>query len=107
MGDINVAHTELDTHPGKNIMMTPSFTVAERRGLTELLNLGFIDVYRFLHPNTRAYTWWYVNIGGRENFASTGIGRRIDYFLISKEGIGWVKRCDIMREVLGADHCPV
>lgn len=49
-GDLNVAHNELDTHPGKNIMMSPSFTATERQGMTELLNLGYADVFRTLHP---------------------------------------------------------
>ena len=50
VGDLNVAHTELDTHPGKNIMLSPSFTAIERKGFTELLNLGFSDIFRKMYP---------------------------------------------------------
>jgi exonuclease III len=45
--------------------------------------MGFTDVYRAINPETRAYTWWYVNIGGRDKIESTGLGRRIDYFIIN------------------------
>jgi exonuclease III len=59
--------------------------------------MGFTDVYRALNPDARAYTWWYVSIGGRNNLLSTGLGRRIDYFIINSECIKWVKRCEILR----------
>ncbi len=65
-------------------MLTPSFTNIERQGLTELLGLGFCDVFRTLHPQVRAYTWWYVNIGGRDRLDTPGLGRRIDYFLVPR-----------------------
>jgi len=65
------------------------------------------DVYRYLHPDTRAYTWWYVQIGMRDDLSKPGIGKRLDYFVITSEHIKLVKRCDIMRMVMGADHCPV
>lgn len=69
--------------------------------------MGFSDVFRVLHPDTRAYTWWYVNIGGRDKLDAPGLGRRIDYFVLSRESMKWVKRCDILREFYGADHCPL
>jgi exodeoxyribonuclease III len=69
--------------------------------------MGYTDVYRALHPGVRAYTWWYVNIGGRDRLDTPGLGRRIDYFLMPNEYMRWVTRCDILREYLGADHCPL
>lgn len=107
VGDLNVAPTELDTHPGKDIMLSPSCTTTERKGFAELLNLGFLDIYRELHRDVRAYTWWYATIGGKDNYNFPGLGRRIDFFLLPKECMKWVIRCDIMRQVKGADHCPV
>jgi len=69
--------------------------------------MGFKDVYRTLHPDVRAYTWWYANIGGRDRKDHPGLGKRIDYFLLPDECMKMVKRCDILRYVYGADHCPV
>lgn len=64
---------------------SPAFTLAERHNFSILLQSGFVDTFRRLHPDQRAYTWWNMRIGGRKRVGSLGIGRRLDYFLVSNE----------------------
>ena len=57
-GDLNVAHTELDVaNPHKHVEEA-GFTVEERRDMSTLLNNDFTDIFRFLYPNKRTYTFW-------------------------------------------------
>jgi exonuclease III len=49
-----------------------------------LNKVELIDAFRYLYPNKRAYTWWNMRIGGRKRAGETGIGKRLDYFLITK-----------------------
>ena len=72
--------------------------------MTNLLENGFIDTYRYLYPDQEGvYSWWSYRFNARKNNA----GWRIDYFIVSdclKEGI---KEAFICTDILGSDHCPV
>lgn len=64
----------------------------ERSSFSNLLKkANLIDTFRHFHPDTRTYTWWNMRRGGRQRNGSTGIGKRLDYFLIDKESINYVK----------------
>lgn len=102
-GDLNVAHEEIDIKNPKNNLRSAGFTIEERTKLTELLNNGFIDTFRFLHPNDVKYSWWSYRFKAREKNA----GWRIDYFIISKELLNRVKDSLIFNDVFGSDHCPI
>ncbi len=103
-GDLNVAHQEIDIkNPGPN-RRNPGFTDEERGKLTALLDAGFADTFRRLHPDTTgAYTWWSYRFNARRNNA----GWRIDYFLVSERLMDRVTKADIWPEIQGSDHCPV
>ena len=103
-GDFNVAHQEVDLkNPGPN-RGNPGFSDEERASFSSLLEAGFADAFRRLHPSeTGAYTWWSYRFNARANNA----GWRIDYFLVSEELMGRVRAASIYPEVLGSDHCPV
>ena len=80
-GDLNVAHEEIDLKNPKSNRESAGFTDEEREKMTELLNAGFIDTFRYLYPDkTDAYTWWSYFASAREK----NIGWRIDYFIVSK-----------------------
>lgn len=103
-GDFNVAHTPMDIKNAKQNVGNAGFTEEEREKFTELLNCGFIDVYRYYHPDIKdAYTWWSYMKGVRER----NIGWRIDYFLVSVRFINHIVDSIIYSEVYGSDHCPV
>ncbi len=102
-GDLNVAHEEIDIKNPKTNHFSAGFTDEERNKMTELLNSGFIDTYRYYNPEEIKYTWWsYMH-----NARSKDIGWRIDYFIVNKEFISKVKNTKIYSEVLGSDHCPI
>ena len=103
-GDLNVAHRPVDLKNPQANQQNAGFTPQERGKLDELLNAGFIDTFRFFHPDaTGAYSWWSYMFHARENNA----GWRIDYFLAS-DGLQerLVSAC-IHPEIFGSDHCPV
>ena len=103
-GDFNVAHTEKDIKNAKANVRSAGFTQEEREKFTELLNSGFIDTYRYFHPDQLdAYTWWSYLFQAR----SKNAGWRIDYFLISKSLLPRVKDTTIYSQILGSDHCPI
>lgn len=103
-GDLNVAHEEIDLkNPGPN-RGNAGFSDQERGKLNQLLQAGFTDTFRYLHPNLAgAYSWWSYRFRARENNA----GWRIDYFLVSDSLRGRIERAEISNDIPGSDHCPV
>ena len=103
-GDLNVAHQEIDLkNPGPN-RGKAGFSDEERGKFGLLLEEGFTDSFRFLHPDTvGAYSWWSYRFNARANNA----GWRIDYFIVSDRLAPFVKEAPIYSQVFGSDHCPV
>ncbi|MBQ8621712.1 MAG: exodeoxyribonuclease III [Oscillospiraceae bacterium] len=103
-GDLNVAHHDIDLkNPGPN-RGSAGFSDEERESFGKLLDAGFTDTFRHLHPDmTGAYTWWSYRFKARQ----TNAGWRIDYFLVSNRIADKVAAAPIYSEILGSDHCPV
>ncbi|MGM9607052.1 MAG: exodeoxyribonuclease III [Oscillospiraceae bacterium] len=103
-GDLNVAHQEIDLkNPGPN-RGNAGFSDEERAKMTQLLDAGFVDTYRYFYPDTTgAYTWWSYMYHARENNA----GWRIDYFITSEALKDRLVDSKIHADVPGSDHCPV
>ena len=103
-GDLNVAHQEIDLkNPGPN-RGNAGFSDQERGKMTELLEAGFVDTFRYLYPDkTGAYSWWSYRFNARKNNA----GWRIDYFIVSRRLTDRIAGADIYSKILGSDHCPV
>ena len=102
-GDLNVAHNEIDLKNPKTNKGNAGFTNEEREKMTELLNAGFIDSYRYLYPEKIEYSWWSYMGHAREK----NVGWRIDYFIVSNDFRENIKDATIYTEILGSDHCPV
>ena len=103
-GDMNVAHKEIDLKNPKTNRKNAGFTDEERGKMTELLDSGFIDTFRYFYPDmTDIYSWWSYRFKARERNS----GWRIDYFLVSEELEDRLAGAKIHTEVLGSDHCPV
>jgi len=80
------------------------FTPQEREKMSELLDAGFIDTFRYLNPDKEgAYTWWSY----RSNARAKNIGWRIDYFLVSERIKDLIQDALIYSDVMGSDHCPI
>lgn len=103
-GDFNVAHQEIDLKNPRSNRGNPGFSDEEREKFSALLDAGFVDTFRALHPDTEgAYSWWSYRFNARANNA----GWRIDYFLVSEVLRNQVRMACIYPEIFGSDHCPV
>ena len=100
-GDFNVAHCEIDLKNPDTNHHSAGFTDEEREDFTLLLNAGFTDSFRALHPDERKYSWWSYRMNARARNA----GWRIDYLLTAGELK--IKEASIHNEIFGSDHCPV
>lgn len=103
-GDLNVAHNEIDLKNPSTNRHNAGFTNEEREKMTELLNNGFVDSFRYLYPETKdVYSWWSYMFHAREKNA----GWRIDYFIVSEKIKEKIEDSKVVMQVLGSDHCPV
>ncbi|SDY12533.1 exodeoxyribonuclease III [Lachnobacterium bovis] len=103
-GDLNVAHKEIDLKNPKTNRKNAGFTDEERGKMTELLEAGFIDTFRYFYPDKEEiYSWWSYRFHAREKNA----GWRIDYFIASDSLKDKLVDAKIHTSILGSDHCPV
>jgi exodeoxyribonuclease III len=103
-GDLNVAHQEIDLARPKDNRFSAGFSDEERASFTKLLESGFHDTFRHLHPDKlRAYSWWSYRANAREK----NIGWRIDYFGVSSALLPRIEAAEIHPDITGSDHCPV
>ncbi len=104
-GDFNTAHNEIDLkNPGPNSKRS-GFLPVERKWLDRIVDMGYVDTFRHLYPDTVKYSWWSYRFNARKNNA----GWRIDYFFVSDDIVqnGCVKQALIDNDIFGSDHCPV
>ncbi len=108
-GDLNVAHQEIDLKNPQSNKTTKTkpgnagFTDQERERFGDFLKAGFIDTFRFLHPEKIKYSWFSYRMRGRERNA----GWRIDYFLVSESLKKNILEAEVHSEITGSDHSPV
>ena len=103
-GDMNVAHKEIDLKNPKTNRQNAGFADEERNQMTALLEAGFADTFRHLHPTQEGiYSWWSYRFHAREK----NTGWRIDYFLTSTRLLPRVREANILTDIMGSDHCPV
>ncbi|MDA8223631.1 exodeoxyribonuclease III [Desulfosporosinus sp.] len=103
-GDLNVAHMEIDLKNPSTNRKNAGFSTEERNKFSEMIKNGFVDTFRFFHPDKEgAYTWWSYMFNARTNNA----GWRIDYFCVSAELKDQLKDAVIYNDIFGSDHCPV
>ena len=103
-GDLNVAHKEIDLKNPNTNHRSAGFTDEERGKMTDLLDSGFVDSFRFVNPDViDTYSWWSYMFHAREK----NVGWRIDYIIVSERIKNKIKDVKIYNDVLGSDHCPV
>ncbi|MBU0496380.1 MAG: exodeoxyribonuclease III [Candidatus Thermoplasmatota archaeon] len=102
-GDFNTAHTEIDLARPKENEKISGFLPIERAWIDTFIDHGYIDTFRYFHPEPGQYSWWDMKTRARER----NIGWRIDYFFVNKEFISKVSDAFILQDVLGSDHCPI
>ena len=102
-GDLNCAHQEIDIHNPKGKNKTPGYSPQERKEFQTMLDTGFVDSFRHLHPEERKYSYW-------SNFANSrarNVGWRLDYVLVSQTAVDRIQAADCLNDYHGSDHCPV
>ena len=103
-GDLNVAHNEVDIARPSSNRRSAGFTNEERESFSHILNQGFIDTFRHLHPDARdVYSFWSIRGGAR----ARNVGWRLDYFCVSESIIGRVESAAVLSDIMGSAHCPV
>ena len=102
-GDLNVAHKEIDLKNPNTNHRSAGFTDEERDKMTNLLDAGFVDTFRYINPDlTDAYSWWSYMFRSREK----NVGWRIDYVIVSDRIKDKINDVKIYSDILGSDHCP-
>lgn len=102
-GDLNVAANPIDLKNPQANQRNAGYTQEERTKFQNLLDAGFVDTFRTLHPDEVKYSWWSYMFKARERNA----GWRIDYFLASEDAKDKIVEADILTDIQGSDHCPV
>lgn len=103
-GDINTAHEAIDLARPKENEENTGFLPEERAWLDEVVNHGYVDVFRHFFPTkTGAYTYWDMKTAARVR----NVGWRIDYFFVSQDLVKSLKSVKIHDSILGSDHCPL
>ncbi len=102
-GDVNTAHKPIDlARPKANEKIT-GFLPCERAWIDELIDAGFVDVFREFDKEPDRYTWWDYKTRAR----SRNVGWRIDYFFATESARPRLLSCSHLTEVMGSDHCPL
>ena len=102
-GDYNICHNAIDIHdPVRNVKVS-GFLPWEREWLSEFMDLGFIDSFRYLNKGPDNYSWWSYRANSRAN----NKGWRIDYNLVSQQLKPNIKSSAILDQVFHSDHCPI
>lgn len=105
-GDWNIAHQEKDLKNWKSNQKNSGFLPEERAWMTRLFDeLGWVDVYRRLYPDTTAecYTWW----SNRGQAWANNVGWRIDYQVASQGLASQARSASVYKEQRFSDHAPL
>jgi exodeoxyribonuclease-3 len=106
-GDMNIAPADIDVYDPAAFVGGTHVTADERGRLQRILDAGFVDSYRYLHPDAVQYTWWDYRAG---NFHK-GLGLRIDLALLSRDQAPRLRSCGIDRNFRKgkkpSDHAPL
>ena len=102
-GDYNICHKPIDIHNPVSNKNSSGFLPEEREWVTEFINSGFIDTFRYYNDQPDQYTWWTYRFGARKK----NLGWRIDYHMASAPMEDRLKRAAILSEAVHSDHCPI
>jgi exodeoxyribonuclease-3 len=104
VGDVNIAHQEIDLRNWKSNQKNSGFLPEERAWMTKLLTRGgLVDVFRRLNPRPNQYTWW----SNRGQAWAKNVGWRLDYHLATPGVAALARREQIYLDRRFSDHAPV
>ncbi len=103
-GDWNIAHKDIDLKNWRGNRKNSGFLPEERAWLTQVFDeVGFVDVFRRLHPDLEAYTWW----SNRGQAWAKNVGWRIDYQIATPAVAQAAHAAAIYKEQRFSDHAPL
>jgi len=102
-GDVNTAHTEMDLARAKENEKNTGFLPMERAWIDNVIEHGYVDIWRHLNPEKVQYSWWDMKTRARDR----DIGWRIDYFFVDSNSVSRVTGATIYTDIHGSDHCPI
>lgn len=102
-GDWNIAHQEIDLKNWKGNRKNSGFLPEERAWLTRVFEAGWVDVYRYLHPDVAGYTWW----SNRGQAYTKDVGWRIDYHIATPNIAKTARAACIYKAEKFSDHAPL
>ncbi len=103
-GDFNICHKPIDIHNPKSNASSSGFLPEERAWMENFIQNGYVDSFRFIHPElAHQYSWWSYRAGAR----SKNLGWRIDYHLASQSLKNKIQDAQILQDVMHSDHCPI
>lgn len=102
-GDYNICHNAIDIHDPIRNAKVSGFLPHEREWLTDFMDIGFVDSFRYLNNDPNKYSWWSYRANSRAN----NKGWRIDYNLVSNSLKSNIKSSSILDQVFHSDHCPI
>jgi len=102
-GDYNICHEAIDIHDPVRLKTVSGFLPEEREWLTSFLNMGLVDSFRMMHPDSVTYSWWSYRANARAN----NKGWRLDYHLVGEALTDKIENSLILTEAKHSDHCPV
>jgi len=105
-GDYNVVPTDADIYPSKSYAKNALVQPEPRALFRRILDQGWIDAIRTMHPDAPMYTFWdYMR-----NRWQRDAGLRIDHLLLNPKAAKRLVDADIDRDVRGgenaSDHAP-
>ena len=104
VGDVNIAHKEIDLKNWRSNQKNSGFLPEERAWVTALLDeIGLVDVFRTLNPHPGQYTWW----SARGQAWANIVGWRLDYHLATPKTAAKARREHIYIAERFSDHAPV
>jgi exodeoxyribonuclease-3 len=104
VGDINIAHKEIDLRNWRSNQKNSGFLPEERAWMTHALDaLGLVDVFRRLNPHPEQYTWW----SNRGQAWAKNVGWRLDYHLATPGVAEKARREHIYLDQRFSDHAPL
>jgi exodeoxyribonuclease-3 len=104
MGDVNIAHREIDLKNWRGNLGNSGFLPEERAWLDKLFGKGgLVDVFRALDPRPEQYTWW----SNRGQARTKNVGWRIDYHIATPAVAATARRAEIYTAQRFSDHAPL
>ncbi len=106
-GDFNIIPEEIDVHDHTRYENDALFKIEIRKKFREIINLGFVDIYRHINKHEQEYTFWDYFAGSWQK----NLGMRIDHFLVSSNLISAIKNVNINKnprsKIKPSDHTPI